>query len=105
MTVGGGGGDDDRNDLLAAIRGGGGGLKKASDRAPPPELPPGESGGGMSDLLKEIQKGRNLKKVVVQEKAPVAPTTMGGLSVAAILARRAALDGDESSTDDSEWED
>ena len=47
-----------------------------------------------------------MKKVVVQDKVVEAPTTMGGLSVAAILARRAALAGDEeSSTDDEDWDD
>ena len=54
-----------------------------------------------------IRGGKALKKVVVN-KAPAktadpAVGMMGGLSVAAILARRAALAGDDD--DDSDWDD
>ena len=104
MAAAGGGGGDDRNGLLAAIRGGAAaGLKKAADRGPTQSV---SSGDPHNALLSEIAKGRQLRKVVVEQKAPEAPQTMGGLSVAAILARRAALAGsDEESSDDDEWDD
>ena len=60
-------------------------------------------------LLDEITRGKALKKVIISEapKAAEQPMTLGGLSVAAILARRAALQGDEDddSDDDDEWDD
>ena len=61
----------------------------------------------MNALLSDIKRGRQLKKVVVEEKKAKEPETLGGFSVAGILARRAALDGDESesSSDDGEWDD
>ena len=102
------GGEGGRDDLLAAIRKGAtGGLKKASDRvmADKPDSP----GDSHTGLLAEIRKGRELKKVVVQKKAPAHqdPTSLGGLSVAAILNRRAALanDSETDDDDDDEWDD
>ena len=93
-----------RDGLLAAIRGGGGGLKKAGERAMPEKVVPARNA-----LLDEITRGKALKKVIISEapKAAEQPMTLGGLSVAAILARRAALQGDEDddSDDDDEWDD
>jgi hypothetical protein len=45
--------------------------------------------------------------VVVSEspRKSAQPFTLGGVSVTAILARRAALDGDEDDDDNSEWDD
>ena len=100
--------DGGRDGLLAQIRGGAGGLKKASDRPAPAAPAPT---GGRNALLDEITKGKALKKVVVDSastKPEAAAPTMGGLSVAAILNRRAALAGsdeDDSDSDDSEWDD
>ena len=68
-------------------------------------------GGGnilKSPILAEIRKGRELKKVVVQKKvAHQDLTSLGGLSVAAILNRRAALanDSETDDDDDDEWDD
>ena len=98
--VGGGG----RDDLLSAIRGGGGGLKKATDRVLPEPSGPVDS---QSQLLNEIRNGRQLKKVVIptEKPKPSAPQ-LGGVSIGAILARRAALeDSDSESDDDDEWND
>ena len=93
-----------RDDLFAAIRAGGGGrLRKASDRVLADK--PVDT---QSALLDEIRKGRNLKKVVVQKASPAkgAPSdALGGLSVGAILARRAALADSDSDSDDDEWDD
>ena len=106
-----GGGDPgaDRGDLLAAIRlgAGGGQLRKASDRV----LPEKEGSGGdpQNALLNEIRNGRQLKHVVkrMQSAKAVDSTTLGGLSVAAILQRRAALQADSETDedDDDDWND
>ena len=101
------GGEGGRDDLLAAIRKGAtGGLKKASDRVMAAK--PESEGDSHNGLLAEIRKGRELKKVVVQKKvAHQDPTSLGGLSVAAILNRRAALanDSETDDDDDDEWDD
>ena len=92
-------------DLLTAIRTGGGGLKKATERVLN-EKP--EDGDSQNVLLAEIRRGRELKKVVVQKEKPQsAVPQLGGVSIGAILARRAALeDSDsESDDDDDEWND
>jgi hypothetical protein len=46
-------------------------------------------------------------RVIVSEspRKSEQPFTLGGVSVTAILARRAALDGDEDDDDNSEWDD
>jgi len=61
----------------------------------------------MGDFLQSIHKGVQLKKTVVQaKKRNVAES--GGNDVAAILARRIALEDsdsdDASSSDDGEWD-
>ena len=101
---GGGDGDGDRGDLLAAIRSGaGGGLKKASERVMPEKEDPADS---QSAMLAEIRAGRHLKKVGVQ-KAVKQEQPVGGLNIAAILSRRAALadDSETDDDDDDEWGD
>ena len=69
-------------------------------------------GGGDAHgaLLASIRKGRALKKVENEPKKkqePQGTAGMGGVSVAAILARRAALavDGSDDSDSDDAWDD
>jgi len=69
-----------------------------------------DGGDAQSALLASIRKGRALKKVDIEPKKkpePQGTAGMGGVSVAAILARRAALavDGSDDSDSDDAWDD
>jgi len=100
------GGGDGRGALMDAIRTGGGGLKKAGDRPAPAAPPPADERGALMDAIRS--GNTRLKKVDTNAPKPAAaaPMSLGGVSVAAILARRQALadSGDEDS-DDEDWED
>ena len=69
-----------------------------------------DGGDAHGALLASIRKGRALKKVENEPKKkqePQGTAGMGGVSVAAILARRAALavDGSDDSDSDEAWDD
>ena len=63
----------------------------------------GNRGGG--GLLDQIAAGVRLKKAEPPVEKRVEETAAGGFNVAAILARRAALEMSEESDNDSDWDD
>ena len=74
----------------------------------------GGGGGGISDLLSEIQKGRNLKSVSDEDRQSANPAQLEGMAgaLAAALAERGKHiqvdDSDEdnnSDFDDDDWDD
>lgn len=99
---GGGGGGGGRGGLLDAIRGGAQ-LKKAGPAAPAAPV------GGRSGLLGEIKNRSVALKKVEDRKAeevakPAMPVSGAAASIAAVLARRSAISGDDSESEDDEWD-
>ena len=88
--------------LLEAIRGGAQ-LKRVSDR----ELKPAAV-DARSNLMESIRGGANLKKVdrsqMEVKNSNAGPESVGGMSVASILARRAALAEESDDESDVDWD-
>ena len=101
-AAGGGGG---RGDLLDAIRSGAT-LRKA---VPAPAAPPTGRSALLSDIQNrgfQLRKAEERKQEDTKRAPPAIAPTGAAASIAAVLARRSAITGDDSDSDgdDDEWD-